>query len=268
MPFAIEIPKKKKPNYFTNYSGFTDPQVLSVLRGGVTSSIYGGMRNVSARIASFSFFIGVSKMRRVQLFQKAAACVALLVFMAGQVQAAVITFDLAWSGVSFGNSASAVGTISLDDSLLLNPGTTGFSVPLAPTVTALSITVSGAVSGNGTFTMSDFSGWVFETGGATLNLNSQLVGQSTLGNPWGTPDSVSGDFNLFSTVPGGPFGFDFFTLATDGGSGNLMLLTSFSPQTAAVPEPTSVAIFGIGAGFMSFVSNRRRRRQQKQTATA
>jgi len=76
-------------------------------------------------------------MRCVQLFQKAAACVAVFVFVAGQVQAAVITFDLAWSGVSFGNSASAVGTISLDDSLLPNPGR--IFEPLTPTVTALSI---------------------------------------------------------------------------------------------------------------------------------
>ena len=33
MPVASEIPKKKKPNYFTNYSGFADFKALSV-RGG------------------------------------------------------------------------------------------------------------------------------------------------------------------------------------------------------------------------------------------
>ena len=207
-------------------------------------------------------------MRCVQLFQKAAACVAVLVFVAGQVQAAVITFDLAWSGVSYGNSASAVGTISLDDSLLPNPGFV-FGDPLSPTVTALSITVSGASSGNGTFNMSDFDFWFWDTNGATLDLSSQLVGQNTLGNPWGTPQSMSGEFNLFAlTVQGAPLGSDYFTLRTNNGSGDLMLLTSFSPQTAAVPEPTSIAIFGIGAGLMSLVSNRRRCRQQRQTATA
>jgi hypothetical protein len=30
MPFAAELPKKKKPNYFDNYSGFADFQALSV----------------------------------------------------------------------------------------------------------------------------------------------------------------------------------------------------------------------------------------------
>jgi hypothetical protein len=33
MPFAAEIPKKKKPNYFDNYSGFADSQALSVQGG-------------------------------------------------------------------------------------------------------------------------------------------------------------------------------------------------------------------------------------------
>jgi hypothetical protein len=113
--------------------------------------------------------------------------------------------------------------------------------------------------------MSDFDFWRWDTNGATLDLNSQLVGQNTLGNPWGTSDDgISGDFNLFaSTVLGAPLGTNYFTLTTNNGTGDSMLLTSFSPKTAAVPEPTSIAIFGIGAGLMSLVSNRRRCRQQR-----
>jgi hypothetical protein len=34
MPFAAEIQKKKKPNYFDNYSGFADSRALSVQGGG------------------------------------------------------------------------------------------------------------------------------------------------------------------------------------------------------------------------------------------
>jgi len=229
-------------------------------------SIQGGNTYLQGLLFKCFFLWSDLSMRCVQLFQKAAACVAVFVYVAGQVQAAVITFDLAWSGVSYGNSASAVGTISLDDSLLPNPGSVLLQ-PLTPTVTALSITVSGAASGNGTFNMSDFDAWIWDTNGATLDLNSQLVGQNTLGNPWGTPGL--GDFNLFSfTVPGAPVGTSPFILTTNNGSGHSMLLTSFSPQTAGVPEPTSIAIFGIGAGLMSLVSNRRRCRQQRQTATA
>jgi hypothetical protein len=34
MPFAAEIPKKKKPNCFDDYSGFADFKALSVEAGG------------------------------------------------------------------------------------------------------------------------------------------------------------------------------------------------------------------------------------------
>ncbi len=34
LPFVAELPKKKKPNYFDNYSGFADSQALSVQGGG------------------------------------------------------------------------------------------------------------------------------------------------------------------------------------------------------------------------------------------
>jgi hypothetical protein len=42
--------------------------------------------------------------------------------------------------------------------------------------------------------------------------------------------------------------------------------TSFT--SAAIPEPSTIAMFGIGACVMGFVSIRRRRREQKQAATA
>jgi len=76
--------------------------------------------------------------------------------------------------------------------------------------TSLTITVTGATSGNGSWTKADlaplsalgtYTYWW--TGGAALKLESQLVGLPTLGSPWGTPDSISGDFNLFFTN-GGP----------------------------------------------------------------
>ncbi len=40
----------------------------------------------------------------------------------------------------------------------------------------------------------------------------------------------------------------------------------YSASTAAVPEPSSLAILGIGAGVVGLVSIRRRRREQKQVA--
>jgi hypothetical protein len=168
------------------------------------------------------------------------------------------TYNLAWSGASFGNGATATGQITLDVTTLPNPGPPAFDI--YTDISSLTITITGATSGNGTWTRADlcacsvlgtYTYWW--TGGAALNLNQQLVGQPTLGNPWGTPDGISGDFNLFFTN-GGPIGTFYFTLTTDGGLEDPMLLTSFAP---AVPEPGSMVL--MGSGFVLLAGTVRRR---------
>lgn len=159
------------------------------------------------------------------------------------------TYDLAWSGATFANSATATGQITLDLTTLPNPG--GPDYDMYNDIASLTVTVVGASSGNGTWTKADlapisglgtYTYWW--TGGVALNMNQQLVGQPTLGNPWGTPDGNSGDFNLFFTN-GGPLGTFFFTLTTDGGTQDPMLLTSFAP-VSSTPEPGTMALFGSG----------------------
>jgi hypothetical protein len=138
-----------------------------------------------------------------------------------------------------------------------------FFSPATPFATALSITISGASSGNGTFTLSDFDTVLINEGGLGLNFNQQLVGQPTTGNPWGTPDGASGDFNLFNrtgiggTAPDGTFDF---TLTTNAGAGDPMLLTSFVLATSVVPEPSGIALISIGMGLTAIAVRRRRRR--------
>ena len=52
MPFAAEIPTKKNPNYFDNYSVFAVFQALSVLGGGgVKPRVHPRLGNLLARIA-------------------------------------------------------------------------------------------------------------------------------------------------------------------------------------------------------------------------
>jgi hypothetical protein len=83
------------------------------------------------------------------------------------------TFDLAWSGASFGNGATAVGTITMDVSRIFNPGHTQQNS--SQFVTAFSITITGASTGNGTFGIDDFNGaslsggFLFDTEGGTLD---------------------------------------------------------------------------------------------------
>jgi len=166
---------------------------------------------------------------------------------AGQVNAALITYDVEWSGASLGNSANGVGTITLDEVLVPNPGSYSNTSVLPSFITGFEITVTGASSGNGSFLLNDFQGTFWNTNGGTLDLSSELVGQATSGNPWGTAvDGSAGDFNMFRSSANAPTGTNYFRL-TPAGSSDTMMLTSFSPQTAAVPEPSSLILLAMGA---------------------
>ena len=103
-------------------------------------------------------------------------------WLAPMASAASISFDLVWSGTPFGNSAAATGVITLDDAVVPNPGT--YFGPLAAGgFTDLTITVTDAGAGDGTFTSADFGSITWNTGLAALDLTDELVGQPTLGAP-------------------------------------------------------------------------------------
>jgi len=171
---------------------------------------------------------------------------------------AVTTFNIKYSGASFGNNASAVGTITLNDSVLtqLNPN-------YNTSVVGLSLTISGASSGNGTFTASDFSSWYWNTAGTSLDYSKDLVGQTLQnGGKWGDNPILSttfGDFNLFASGnnQNAPIGTWFFTLTTNGHSGDQMKLTNFTSGTP-VPEPSTYGLIGLGALGVAFVARRRK----------
>lgn len=175
---------------------------------------------------------------------------ALLLFAVGSAHAAPITFNFTFADPA--SSATAVGTITFESSLLANPGNNSFTLP-DPAVLALDVTVSGSANGNGQFGLADFTGVVFETNGGTLNLSQSLLGQPTSGSPWGTTpsDGEAGDFNLFSGQAMGqnhasgsryadqsgvngvsglpPDGVWYFTLGANGGNGEPMVLVAMGP---------------------------------------
>jgi hypothetical protein len=165
-------------------------------------------------------------------------------------------FALQWSGAAPGNSASANGLIDFDPSLISNPGYTN---PLP--VNSFSITVTGASSGNGTFSLADYNNFFLATSGGTLDLTKQLVGQPTSNGLWGTPSfGNGGDFNIISNLSNldAPTSASEFQIATSGGFGDLLQLTSFAPLAplATVPEPSSLlgllapGTLGTGATLM------------------
>ena len=184
----------------------------------------------------------------------------LVLGLAARSQAALDTFDLTYSGSSFGNSAVGNGTITIDTSLVYNPGDT--DTHNVPFVTAFSLTISGATkpSDDGTFGLADFGEIFLDTDGATLDFSQQLVGQPGFG-----PGS-GGDFNFFSngSDPSAPTGFNFFTIETGNGNGDFLELTSFAPAVtppagggSAVPLPSSLALGLVSLGILAFAIRRR-----------
>lgn len=156
-------------------------------------------------------------------------------------QAQQITYDLVYTS---SGSASASGQITLDWSQI-SGGTQPFVMgdPLSPGVVSLTLTITGASSGNGTFTASDFGSWYFMSG-STLDVNSDLKAQSLA------------DFNLFANSPGAPTGSSQFVLSPSGTMfSDDLNLVSFAP----VPEPSAVAWTAAG-GLIGFACVRRWRR--------
>lgn len=168
----------------------------------------------------------------------------------GQARADIVTFDVEWSGAPFGNGATATARITIDTSVINNPMVTqqqsGF-------VKAFEITIKGAASGNGTFDYSDFIGEpgfggfiIFDAD--TLNFNLPLIGQPTGNGPWGPGPGGVGDFNIFSNdVPlsHAPNGVDTFVFATDAGTEDKLVLTSFKPAPVLVPESSTALPLGV-----------------------
>lgn len=181
-------------------------------------------------------------------------------------------YTLEWASPTSG--ATATGFIELDRNLVTTPGVYSWFLP-DPAVLDFGITVTGSASGDGTWTIADYSEIRFDTNGGALDLDMELVGQPTSGNPWGPTNPPrgdigfdSGDFNIFVDGQGngtngryddleapsgvGPFpptGVFFFEIAANGGSGESMLLTSFRP--AGVPQATAVpALSKIGLALL------------------
>ncbi|MFT3685979.1 MAG: hypothetical protein QM783_13840 [Phycisphaerales bacterium] len=184
---------------------------------------------------------------------------AALVSAAASLNAAVQTFEANWSGP---NGATAVATFDLDLNFFNafnNPGGPSSSGPIplpALGVSNMTLTVTGAASGNGTWTTGDFIGMYMYTN-LPINPMIEWVGQPQVNSGvWGTFDytdpSTYSDFNVF--VNGGPIGFGPYTFTTNGGAGEAMYLTSVHP----VPTPAAAAMLGLG-GVASLRRRRRRR---------
>ena len=202
-----------------------------------------------------------------------------LLFAAAPAMASVKSYTFNFAG----NGATASGIIVFDMALLKNPGRNLMDTTVASNyapygtnipglVTSLSLKVSGASAGNGNYVLNDFEAVLFDTSLVGVNLNAQLVGQS-LANvgpggetwSWGANHTITGsdpvqsytgDFQLFSSVISpAPYGSGPFQLTTAGGED--MQLTSL----AAVPEPSTWLLVGLGMGGMLLLKLKKVKRE-------
>ncbi|WP_446810691.1 hypothetical protein ACH50O_03680 [Methylomonas sp. 2BW1-5-20] len=181
-----------------------------------------------------------------------ATAAALLSTFALPAQAASTSFLLDWSGSIFSNNAEAHGILTVDDALFPNNSIGGFLVP-GLEITGLTLTVTGASVGNGSFSLTDYAGFIWDTKGSSLDFSRELVGQSIDGGEWGKGYDTGGDFSLLanegSSAPN-TSGW-YFRLATANGSGDLLKLTSFRPETLQpVPLPSAFWVFASVCGLI------------------
>jgi hypothetical protein len=158
-------------------------------------------------------------------------------------QAEQRTFILEYAGTT----ASASGTIAIDDAYLVNPGSVTYVLP-SDAFISLSLTLIDDPAA-GTYTLSDFSSIVLATNGATLDLSTELVGQLTNGDPWGTPSGNGGDFNLFGSTLNGSY---YFTLST---GTDFLELISFRPEVLLTLLEVQGSLLSTNVGMTSVLAN-------------
>ncbi|MDD2761181.1 MAG: hypothetical protein PHH11_12920, partial [Methylomonas sp.] len=157
------------------------------------------------------------------------------------------------------NASEAHGVLTVDDALFSASAADYTWLFPGEAIVDFTMTVSGAASGNGLFQLSDFDYfvWLTRTDTGSLDLTEELVGQATLGGPWGSDfssEATTGDFNIWASEnSGAPTIAGSLLIGTNEGAGDGLRLVSFRP----VPVPTSFWLFGSAMVGMTRLIRRR-----------
>jgi len=235
----------------------------------------------------------------IRAVQLAVVCVGLTVGVAGQVQAGVITYTNA------STFSTAAGSLTLED--FNSSSLERFVFGTAYQFNGFTITASADPRGTGpgagiaNTTASDIDGTQRLVWGRTFGPNQGGWGPQILftfdtavtafGFDWNDRDTTDGyelvvlGNSIGSAASAVPYprvsGSGFFGLVNDtpfssvllrqvqrGGFVEDMSMDNVRFSTAAVPEPATLAVFGIGACIAGFGAARRRRSEKRQSPTA
>ncbi|WP_417848254.1 PEP-CTERM sorting domain-containing protein [Thalassoglobus sp.] len=226
----------------------------------------------------------------IRAIQRAAACVAVLIATAGQVQAGIILSDDFDPGLGSGTFQSTQNAAALGNGLqgflsgnALHFGGQASSTPFAIT-NPLDVSQGGSISfdfrggneltdGEAFWEDSESNEWAdlaYSIDGGTNFIDFQILNteMDEGENPttWNNfniviPLAAQTTLTQFRFQQRAHSGPDFDHWAID----NLVITTN---DLAPVPEPSSLALFGICACVAGFGAARRRRREKQQEATA
>lgn len=172
--------------------------------------------------------------------------------------ASISTYYLDWSGATtvVNPNAQAHAVLTVDNSVFGFNSSGVFDTAANLGIVDFSIVVSGTGAGDGSFGLTDFDAFSWDTAGNTLDNSQEMVGQSVNGGSWGIWVQPFGDFNfLASATSNAPTLFGAYVIASANGTGPTMSLASFRP--ALVPVPGAVWLFGsVLAGWFSLRTKR------------
>ncbi len=185
------------------------------------------------------------------------AAIAAVVLCSTSAVAAERTMFMHWIGAGPTVSASASGQITFDDVADFSSG-----IYHITRIFDLTLTVSGAGAGDGTFGLADFRNIIFDFP-STLDFNRELVGQPlSTGLRFGDYDpsgaGLSGSFTLCGNGGNAPECDFYFDIHTGGdralaGPHYGLQIASISP----VPEPATAMTTLIGLGVVGWRARRR-----------